>query len=359
MPLTGWMIQHQRDYNPRSPYYNTPLGERTSRVYEPFDCKIEGRDLFYGFIRSGSVSGVYHNWSQSTLSMYEFEGTSCDIIIDYGGYVTSLLSNTGSVATEIKLKSVNFPNVTYIDPGAMRNCYSLSSVVMPKVEYIGGSAFYECHSLSSIDFPMLSYIGVGAFNGCYKMSMANIERVKIIENSAFRCCSALRSISIPFATSIGERAFYKCYKLESVILPMVSSIGMEAFYWCGSISSISLPDVEYVGFGAFSGCSKIGSVVELPRCTFISDYAFCMCDGITEFTLPNVSYIGGAAFMWDDYLSRINLLSDSVCQLKYSNVFENTSITSSTGSIIVPLSLINAYKTAENWSYFSDRIFGI
>lgn len=359
MPLTGWMIQHQKDMNPRSPYYNTPLGERTSRVYEPFDCKVEGRDLFYGFIRSGSVSGVYHSWSQSTLSMYEFEGTSCDIIIDYGGYVTSLLSNTGTYATGIKLKSVNFPNVTYIGSGAMRNCYSLSSVVMPKVEYIGNYAFNECYSLSSIDFPMVSYIGVGAFDGCYKMSMANIESVKIIENSAFRSCSALRSISIPFATSIGARAFYLCSKLESVILPMVSSIGKEAFYWCGSISSISLPDVEYVGYGAFSGCSEIGSLVELPRCTFISDYAFCGCERMTEITLPNVSYIGDGAFLWDDNLHRINLLSDSVCQLKHSHAFEYTSITSSKGSIIVPSSLINAYKTAENWSYFSDRIFGI
>lgn len=41
------------------------------------------------------------------------------------------------------------------------------------------------------------------------------------------------------------------------------------------------------------------------------------------------------------------------------DAFNNTPIKSGTGSIYVPASLVDAYKSAENWSYFSDRIFPI
>ena len=51
----------------------------------------------------------------------------------------------------------------------------------------------------------------------------------------------------------------------------------------------------------------------------------------------------------------------SVCVLSTYNIFENSPIEYSSylgyyGSIYVPASLVDAYKTATNWTYYSSRI---
>jgi hypothetical protein len=55
------------------------------------------------------------------------------------------------------------------------------------------------------------------------------------------------------------------------------------------------------------------------------------------------------------------LTGSSVCALAHSNAFSSTPIggystsAGTYGSIYVPASLIDAYKTATNWTYFSSR----
>jgi len=65
------------------------------------------------------------------------------------------------------------------------------------------------------------------------------------------------------------------------------------------------------------------------------------------------------AFLECTSLREITLGSTSVCVISGSVVFMSTLITNRTGSIYVPFSLVNDYKTANDWSYFSDRIFPI
>jgi hypothetical protein len=45
--------------------------------------------------------------------------------------------------------------------------------------------------------------------------------------------------------------------------------------------------------------------------------------------------------------------------LNGSVAFSNTAIWSDKGSIFVPASLVDAYKSATNWTYFKNRIFPI
>jgi hypothetical protein len=52
-------------------------------------------------------------------------------------------------------------------------------------------------------------------------------------------------------------------------------------------------------------------------------------------------------------------MNSSVCKLYNSNAFSNTCIWSQRGSIFVQASLVASYKAATNWTYFSDRIFGV
>ena len=97
----------------------------------------------------------------------------------------------------------------------------------------------------------------------------------------------------------------------------------------------------------------------LPVVSIISSYCFNECRSLTQVSLPVCSYIGNNAFYSCSSLSLITIGYSSICSLGGSATFSNTQITSSTGSIYVPSSLVDAYKTADNWSYFKDRIFTI
>ena len=130
----------------------------------------------------------------------------------------------------------------------------------------------------------------------------------------FDVCKALRSINLPVATTIEHTAFRDCTSLNSVSLPMATTISSQAFDGCNSLTSIQLPLVIRIGSSAFNACTR---------------------------------------------LTQIYLGASTVCTLSNSNAFSNAGIWSNKGSIFVPASLVDAYKTATNWAFFSNRIFSI
>ena len=188
---------------------------------------------------------------------------------------------------------------------------------------IGDWAFHIC-SLTQVSLPMCGYIG----------------------SCAFSACSSLKQVSLPVCSYIGSYAFQNCYSLSQVSLPVCESIGERAFGFCSSLTQASLPMCGYIGGDAFSACSNIE----------YQAFAFC---GLSQISLPMCGYIGAGAFRYCSSLNSITIGYSSVCSLIGSAVFTNTQITSSTGSIYVPTSLVDSYKSAKNWSYFSTQIFPI
>ena len=112
---------------------------------------------------------------------------------------------------------------------------------------------------------------------------------------------------------------------------------------------------SFVTSNAFMGNTNI-QTVNLPYATSVGNNAFHSCSSLSQVNLPVCSYIGSDAFYNCSSLSMITIGYSSICSLGGSTTFGNTQITSSTGSIYVPASLVDAYKTADNWSYFKDRI---
>ena len=139
---------------------------------------------------------------------------------------------------------------------------------------------------------------------------------------------------------------------------MCSYISESAFYNCDSLTQVSLPVCTGIKTGAFYYCISL-SQIELPMCSYISESAFYKCISLSQIELPMCSYIGYEAFYGCSSLSIITIGYSSVCSLIGSAVFTSTQITSSTGSIYVPASLIDSYKSAKHWSYFSTQIFPI
>lgn len=135
-----------------------------------------------------------------------------------------------------------------------------------------------------------------------------------VASSAFKTSNTIQTVNLPYATSVGVYAFQGCKSLTQVSLPVCNSIGAYAFYRCSSLSQISLPVCSIIESNAFGNCSL---------------------------------------------LSKITIGYSGVCILSSSYVFNKTQISPVTGSIYVPTSLVDAYKSATNWSYFSTQIFPI
>lgn len=121
--------------------------------------------------------------------------------------------------------------------------------------------------------------------------------------------SPIVSISMPSVTDIPSSTFYQCWSLENVSMPSVVTIGSSAFYNCTSLASIDLPaTLQSIGSSAF--------------------YTTSLTTVICRATTPPV--IASGVF-YNNYLS----------------------------AIYVPAESVDAYKAANNWSTYADKIQAI
>ena len=202
-----------------------------------------------------------------------------------------------------------------------------------------------------------SFVASSAFEN-KTIQTVNLPYATITLYNAFRNCTSLTQVNLPVCSLVGTNTFINCPNLSQVSLPMCSSISVGAFNYCLKLSQISLPVCSYIGNYVFQDCSSL-SQVSIPVCSVIGYGAFSTCMSLSQISLPVCSYISGAAFGYCRSLSIITIGYSSVCSLGSSNAFNATQITSSTGSIYVPASLVSDYQSAENWSYFSTQIFPI
>lgn len=326
---------------------------------------------------------------------------------DFSSYTNSRVTSIRDYCfyTMSNINSVDFPNVTTINSNAFYYCSNLATISFPKVSTISDYAFYNCN-FSTISFPACRVIGNGAFYYCPNLTTISFPSCVTVSNSAFFTCSKLVSASFPICTSIGSSAFgycsslttvsfpkavtirnyafTNCSKLASAYFPNATSIGSYAFYKCGRLSSvnidsatiiypyafystyfrsINMPLVTSIGSHGFENCWL--ESVNAPKLQYIDQSAFYGDTGIQFANLPLISYIGASAFVWCISLSEITLGASRVCTLANSNAFSSTPYTgyssafSGTPRIYVPASLVNSYKTATNWTYFSSYISAI
>ena len=317
------------------------------------------------------------------------------------------------------LSYISIPNVTGLSGYCFGNCTALETISLPKCSYLSRYAFWACSNLntiymgtelstvatmvqsnalldcsalqsiyvpaslvdayksaenwsyySSIIYPIGPYYikwtpssaegqfnvdgttyDLSTFGGLYNWSTG------IINRDAFRKNYSIQSIETN-ATSIGSYAFQSCYSLSQVSLPMCSYIWGNVFEKCSSLSQVNLPMCSYIGTGALGYCKSL-SQVSIPVCSYIGVTAFAYCISLSQLSLPVCSIIRDYAFIGCSSLNMITIGYSSVCSLNNSTAFNGTQITSSTGSIYVPASLVDAYKSAENWSVYSNIIYPI
>lgn len=241
--------------------------------------------------------------------------------VSFPGYASKIgeISGGGTIGwdqksiTEGAMKIINLDNsASLVASNAFNGNQTIQTVNLSYATTVGDNAFRNCSSLKQVDLPVCSYIGGAAFDGCTSLSQVSLPLCTKVMKDCFQNCNSLSQLNLPVCSYIDNTVFWNCISLYQVNLPVCKNIGIYAFYGCRSLSQLSLPVCSTIGINAFQGCTS---------------------------------------------LSIITLGYSGVCSLAGSDVFNGTKITSSTGSIYVPTSLVESYKSAKNWSYFSTQIF--
>lgn len=138
--------------------------------------------------------------------------------------------------------------------------------------------------------------------------------------------------------TLGGQTFMDYSGVTSVTLPdslvYMYTEGYGNFENCVSLECINIPDsVTYIAPGNFKGCSRLSNIVIGSGCTNIGDYTFSGCTSLNNIYIKATT----PPTLVDVSLSGIDNLEN----------------------IYVPISSVNAYKTANYWSVFADKITGV
>ena len=165
---------------------------------------------------------------------------------------------------------------------------------------------------------------------------------------------SITEISSSSATSIGSYAFYSCSSLTTANFPVATSIGTSAFQYCRSLTTANFPVATSLETSAFQNCNSL-TTVDFPVATSIGTSAFQNCSSLTTANFPVATSIRTSAFQYCRSLKSLLLRNNKVCTLSNTSAFSSTPISSGTGYIYVPSSLIEQYKAATNWSTYAAR----
>ena len=288
-----------------------------------------------------SENGVYNVYSYASASVDVHPSTSLsETYISNGNYNITGEFNGGVITVDVPApqfvtETLNVSaNGTY-NPGQGVDGYSQVVVDVPQ-------SGWDQKSLTEGSIDIINLDNSASFIASY----------------AFTNNKNIQTVNLPNCTNVEENAFIFCSNLKTVSLPECKTIELSAFYRCNLLSQITLPVCSYIGRGAFYSCISL-TQIDLPMCRYIESAAFQSCKSLTQVNLTMCSYINRGVFGYCSSLSIITLGYSSVCNLATSAAFSNTQITSSTGSIYVPTSLVDVYKSAIEWSYFSTQIFPI
>lgn len=296
-----------------------------------------------------SVNGTYY----PGLGYDGFSEVSVDVPQSVTGW-------TEKDVTEGNMIIVNLNNsASFVASSAFQgNPYlqGVQTVTLPSCSIVNKLAFANCSNLSSVSLSICQTIDEWAFSGTGIVTV-DFPSLTTLAGSVFMNCKSLTYVSLPLIEHINYNTFSNCNNLSTVTLNNCINIARGGFGQCYSLQTLSLPVCEFIGESAFNKCSNLQSL-DLPTCTTVGVSAFNQCLGLSVVSLSVCTMLSSYAFRLNQVLNSIYIYTSDVCSLQ-TGVFVNTPIDSGTGSIYVPSSLVDAYKSATNWSQYASQIFPI
>ena len=183
------------------------------------------------------------------------------------------------------------------------------------------------------------------------------KNLKTIGRNAFQECSGLTSINVPNSvTTIKEDAFNYCGNIRTITLPAVTTIEFQAFQSCVNLTSVTMPAIKTIGNNAFFSCLKLSSITIGNSLQSIGSSAFHLNMALTSITIPaSIKTIGKNLF---------NLTAKKVVatirQPEPKQIYAIISTSFDYAKRIeVPKNSVNAYRTANVWKKWKDKIFAM
>lgn len=246
------------------------------------------------------------------------------------------------------LSSYTIPNsVTAIGYGAFAYYDNLTSITIPDgVTAIGVSAFYRCRNLTSIKIPDgVTIIDSGAFQSCGLTSVTIPDSVTNIGDWAFADCPGMTAFYGKFASEDN-----KCLIVDDTLKAF--AIG------CG-LTSYTVPDrITVIGPAVFGNCTDIKSITFSGNGLNIGSQAFFGCTALTSITFSDktegIVIIGSQPFYGCENLTAI--YCKAVIPPYFFSIFAPFDDTDA--NIYVPEQSVGAYKSAQGWALYADRIVG-
>lgn len=144
-----------------------------------------------------------------------------------------------------KLESITVPAAAECDTGAFMNCPYLATATVNGTK-LGKYMFWYCTSLTTLNAPNVTTIDEGALGYCVQLTSLPLAKVTSIGHGAFRNCHALTAVTIPSSVqSFGKYVFADCGGLTSVTFAgnaSVTSLPEGTFYECLELKNVYLGD---------------------------------------------------------------------------------------------------------------------
>ena len=278
-------------------------------------------------------------------------------------------------------------SVEQVESGAFHNCFKLSSINLPECKYIGSSAFYFCSNATEINIPKCEYLQSYALSPSHKASniiannliylnsmnfnspslktLPTFSKLERLDAYALASNSLISELITSTIYAFQQNALASCNNLSKIEIYTKSNkvyFGSSVFTNCINLKSVYLPEIYNEGLGTqtFANCSKLSYVSFGTSFSAFSSYCSYYTDiASPSFSFTTYSYNATQQFANCTSLNTLVLPFNGLVRLDYSGTFSNTGIANGTGHIYVPSSLVDVYKYATNWAYYSNRFSAI
>ena len=206
----------------------------------------------------------------------------------------------GAFSHNVKIESVDLPNVTVVGEYGFGSSTGLTSVKLGKLSRVDAYGFFETGITKLPDFSENIELGKYAFSHT-KLTNVRIPDGMNLPEGVFSECVNLQSIVIGNDVVIGDYAFSvdkdNCFSIKSY-----DKGGEKYFHYVFTtkLSELTIGDNVVIGKSAFSFATNLKKVT-LGVGTVIGDYAFYNNSSLREIDLSKVVSIGDYAFSGDEY----------------------------------------------------------
>lgn len=188
--------------------------------------------------------------------------------------------------------------------------------------------------------------------------MSIAEKLTIISENVSKVYEAGFGVRPSGSVSITENGTYDVTDKAEAVVNVPTETDVVDGVLDGTITSIRNDRITKTVLYAF-GYRKSLVSAEFPNLKTLAGYSFHACSALQRVELQSVSRIENSVFNSCEKFETLIIGSPNVCYLQTATTFNGTPIASGTGYIYVPDELVDAYKTATNWSALANQIKGI